>query len=332
MPIAMSVPPRARSASLILMTATLLAACNTFAGASPLPSTSPTEDPTTTATETLTPQPPTATPVASPTFNANQIAHPTGATEIVLRMEQGGGFVPFEWNITQAPQFTLYGDGTVVFRPVQESGRLGNPGELPRFLTGRLTEDGVQALLNFALGEGRLANAKATYDDAGIADASTTTFNLNAGGEEKVVSVYALSELTQPGADAIDRAGFAKLYDLLFNFQTRAADDMDAVDVYDPEIYRVIVIEGQGEPASPPVDWPWEDVSLDDWPPAGDDLGRITHLDKAHVDKLVPTPNGGQFGIWVQPSDEDEAPVQFAIRPLLPDEVATSRRVKPRTR
>src|SRR5688572_19376076 len=45
------------------------------------------------------------------------IDHPTGPTDIVLRMETGGGFVPFGYFITQAPTFVLYGDNRAIFRP-----------------------------------------------------------------------------------------------------------------------------------------------------------------------------------------------------------------------
>ena len=63
----------------------------------------------------------------SPTFNPEQIEHPTGANDIVLRMEQGGGFVPFELrSITQSPQFTLYGDGTVIFQPIDNRREAGS--------------------------------------------------------------------------------------------------------------------------------------------------------------------------------------------------------------
>nr|MBA2757141.1 hypothetical protein [Chloroflexota bacterium] len=44
------------------------------------------------------------------------IEHATGATDIVLRYEEGGGFVMPSFLATNVPHFTLYGDGTVIFR------------------------------------------------------------------------------------------------------------------------------------------------------------------------------------------------------------------------
>ena len=45
------------------------------------------------------------------------IDHPTGCTDIVLRMDSWGGFMAVESNLTATPVFTLYGDNTAVFRP-----------------------------------------------------------------------------------------------------------------------------------------------------------------------------------------------------------------------
>ncbi|MGZ8800938.1 MAG: hypothetical protein ACXWXF_13345 [Aeromicrobium sp.] len=298
----------------------LVAACNVGGGPSATPNASPTASPTPAGTLS-----PTASPTksSSPTFNSDQIAHPTGATDIVLRMEQGGGFVPFEWMVTQAPQFTLYGDGTVVFRPIEDPQRVGFEQGLPRYLIGKMTEEGIQALLLYALDTGRLANAKDSYDNPMIADAGTTVFNLNAGGEEKVVSIYALFEMPDLNVpDAVDRTGFSQLQTLLMNFEQEVdAGTVSDVELYEPELYRVVMLEGMGEPTGEPIAWPWDDLTPDDFP-AGDEPGGTKILDAGHVADLVEVPSGGQMGVWVEAPDGSL--VQFAIRPLLPDEVAAT--------
>lgn len=306
---------RPRLAYGVALTA-LLAACSLSPAATPAPTGSPGGSPTPSPT---TPAP-TDTPV--PTLAPGAIIHPTGASDVILRMEQGGGFVPFEWLITQAPQFTLYGDGTVVFRPQQDEGRIGFEQGLPRFLTGKMTEEGIQALLQYALSTGRLANARDHYDNQMVADASTTVFVFNAAGVEKVVSVYALFELSEPGPDAADRQGFAQLQNLLMNFeQEAAAGTATDVDFYDPELYRVVLIEGAGEPANAPIAWPWDDLTMDDFPPPGDEPGsRSLNMPRELVGQLVEVPSGGQMSIWVE--TPDGTLVQFALRPLLPDEIA----------
>ena len=65
------------------------------------------------------PPPTGSAPPASPTQSG--IDHPTGATDVVLRMEEGGGFVPIDFAASQAPVFTLYGDGQIVFQPLVET-------------------------------------------------------------------------------------------------------------------------------------------------------------------------------------------------------------------
>ena len=236
-------------------------------------------------------------------------------------MEQGGGFVPFEWSITQAPQFTLYGDGTVVFRPLEDPERVGFEQGLPRYLTGKMTEEGVQALLLYALDTGRLANAKASYDNPMIADAGTTTFVLNARGEEKVVSIYALFEMPDPNVpDGADRAGFSQLQTLLMNFEQEVDDGIVSdVGLYEPALYRVTMLQGMGEPTGEPIAWPWDDLTPADFP-AGDEPGGTQVLDAEQVAELVEVPSGGSMGVWVETPNGEL--VSFAIRPLLPDEAA----------
>ena len=303
-------PSRAHrpAALLILALAGLIAACNAGPGATTPP-----------ATQGPTPTPagptPSPSPTPAPTFGQGQIQHPTGANDIVLRMEQGGGFMPMNFSITQAPQFTLYGDGTVIFQQIDNRGApFGTLGYLP-WLVGHLDEEGIQALLAFAMGPGRLANAKDNYDNPMIADAGTHVFNLNAAGEEKVVNVYALGLEGQPGPDQADRAGFSQLAAVLNDFASQ--DGLGDVVAYEPEFYKVVLVEAFGNPVGAPIDWPWTDVDPDDFA-SGDEPGAIKILDAEHVAELMEVPNGGHIGIWV--TDPDDKLVQLAVRPLLPDE------------
>ena len=42
------------------------------------------------------------------------ITHPTGAGELVLRVEYQGGFVPYEFTLSSVPFWSLFGDGTLI--------------------------------------------------------------------------------------------------------------------------------------------------------------------------------------------------------------------------
>jgi hypothetical protein len=231
-------------------------------------------------------------------------------------MEVGGGFVPMGFFLTQAPTFTLYGDGTVIFQQIDNRANAFDSGRLP-WLVGHLDEEAIQALLNFALTQGRLANAREQYDQGMVADAPTTVFVLNAGGQAKTVSVAALSELPDPGPDAADRQGFLQLSQVLSTFQNQ--EELGDVEPYQAELYRVVLTEGFGQPVGEAIEWPWEDVAPEDFV-AGDEPGAIAHLDGEHVAGLLEVPTGGHPGVWVL--DPDENQVQMGVRPLLPDEVA----------
>ena len=293
----------------------LIAACNTGPGATQIPTGTPSPSAPSTASPSPSPTQ-TPTPVPSPSFSADQIEHPTGATDVVLRMEVGGGFVPMGFLLTQAPTFTLYGDGTVIFQQIDNRPNAFDAARLP-WLVGHLDEEAVQALLNFALSEGRLANAREQYDQGMVADAPTTTFNLNVAGQSKTVNVPALMELTQPGPDAADRQGFLKLSQVLSAFQNQ--EELGDVSPYEAELYRVVLNEGFGEPVGEPLEWPWDDVTPDQFV-VGNESGAVANLDADHVADLLEVPNGGHPGVWAL--DPDENLVQLAVRPLLPEETA----------
>src|SRR5918996_978902 len=42
------------------------------------------------------------------------IEHETGAGDLLIRIAYEGGFVPVDWNLTNLPVFSLYGDGTLI--------------------------------------------------------------------------------------------------------------------------------------------------------------------------------------------------------------------------
>jgi hypothetical protein len=318
-----ALPPRARHLAAIvpvLALAALISACN-VGNATPNPTAPATNGPTGGPTNgpTVTPTTPEPTPeptqTPEPTVDPNLIDHPTGANDIILRMEEGGGFVPFGFLVTQSPQFTLYGDGTVIFKPIDNRPNAFEQAYLPWQVT-HLDENGIQALLQYALTTGRLANAKDTYDNPMIADAGTTTFVLNAAGQEKVVNIYALFEMPDPNVpDQADRAGFSQLRAALMDFQNQSG--IGDITTYEPEFYRVIMMQGFGEPVADALDWPWDDLTPADFP-AGDEPGGIAILDSEHVAELLEVPNGGHTGVWV--TDPDGNIVQMGVRPLLPDE------------
>jgi hypothetical protein len=123
--------------------------------------------------------PPTPTP----------IAHPSEHDALVLRIETSGGLLPPFVLVTELPELSVYGDGTVIVLGPQIL--IYPPPALPNLLQSRITEDGLQLLLREAAAAG-LLDGDADYPLPGVYDAPTTFFTVNAGGKRTRVSVYAL--------------------------------------------------------------------------------------------------------------------------------------------
>ncbi len=295
----------------------LLAGCAAFRGVGATPEPTTTATPTAIPRATFTPRP-TSTP-------AGTIAHPTGATDVVLRMEWGGGFIPMQAAATQMAQFTLYGDGTVVFKPLPATSGVDFNAPNPPFLTGHMTDQDIHELLAFALNDGGLANARTSYDFPGIADAGSTIFTVNADGVDKRVSVYALFESTNDGPDRADREALNKLQQRLNGFETEARGGaVDPISDYDPDVYKVMMFDASGgnTPAGvEPIAWPWKDILPSDFVAADQSAWAAKNLNRDQTAKLTDVPNGGQMSIWVK--TPDGTLVDFSVRPLLPDESST---------
>jgi hypothetical protein len=297
-------------ASLLLTPALaiVLVACSSSTGASSPPSGS-----------AGSPEP--AASGAPPSLAPDAIDHKTGATDIVLRWEEGGGHMIMGFAATSAPHFTLYGDGTVIFRnpmlelpPAEGSVFKNNPMRVTK-----LTEEQVQALLLLALGDGGLANAKPNYTNDMVADASTTIFTIEAGGTKKTVSIYALGMDNQNLADGPALVAFKNLADLLGDFDQGGTV---ATDVYQPEAYRGVLFEAPGIEATDVRPWPWPDLTTADFKAAADPNGiQFPHrtMTPAEIDLLKITDYEGGFQNVVL-RDPDGKLYQFSLRPLLPGE------------
>jgi hypothetical protein len=260
---------------------------------------------------------PAGSPSASPT-EAGAVEHPTGATEIVLRMKEGGGFVPMGYAATEMPQFTLYGDGTVIYRSAGLPG-VGEVQVLPPLRKARVTEAQVGQLVRYALQAG-LEDARERYENQMVADAPTTTFDIDAGGTTKSVSIYALGlgGLEGGGPDDPVLRGLAELAELLRNFET-SVERGDATDEgeYEPTAYRAVIIEG--EAFGEQIEWPWPDLGPADFKAEGE-MGLLSaDVTPEQARLVVEDPGGGFLGVTVEGPDGKQ--YTLALRPLLPDEV-----------
>ena len=257
-------------------------------------------------------------PAASP-IPIGRVSHPTEPTAIVLRMDIGGGFVPLEVALTDLPEFTLYGDGSVVFQQsLPDDFVFGQP--MPPLVRTTMNTEQIDALLEFALGPGGLQDARNEYFNPLIADAPRTTFTVDAGGVQKVVAIDALGDgFGGPPEDEVERQRFAQLADVLDSFEEQvAAGNTGPAEAYRPAAYRGILTEAFGELGGA-IDWPWTDLAPQDFQGAPDSVARYAALSPEQAAAVVEEPTGSATNLLLTLPDGSLV-VALHIRPVLPDE------------
>ena len=247
------------------------------------------------------------------------IEHADGPTDVVLRFDVGpGDFGICElcggWGFfTPGPEFTLYGDGTVIFRDLRgESPTAEGPISRDRpFRIGQLTEPDIQSLLQAAFDVG-LAAARERYDvRTDTDDPSHSVFTIRAGGIDKRVEVFG------PGGP------FAALADQLLQFDP---DDRLSTTVWAPDRYWGLLIEISPWIAIGVLDdvaaegrlaWPWH--GTDPWsePWVGD--RRVMSRDEAAV--FGPLDDGGVVRHAFLVGPNGRTIYSYSQWPLLPDEM-----------
>jgi hypothetical protein len=245
------------------------------------------------------------------------IAHSIDPRVLILRAEQAGGFVAPDFIVTRTPQFSLFGDGTVLYQPPFDPNAGESPGPAP-LARAQMNAEQVDALLVFALNAGALEGAKEFYPNPRVADAPDTVFTLATTASSKTVTVQALgiaADPADPDAPTIDALG--RLWTLLSDFGAQVRlGNATAAGSYEPGAYRGILNEGQAQGQG--IDWPWTDLAPADFVAAGDFGFRVAVLTPDQAKVLTLTPQGGLFATPV--FAPDRTPYTIALRPLLPDE------------
>lgn len=259
------------------------------------------------------------------TGDGGGISYHAGAAQVVLRIEQGGGFVPIEWNLTNMPMFSLFGDGLVVIPGAQIE--IYPAPALPALSQMRLTPEAIQLLLQKAVDAG--LDVDRDYTDlgsVGIADAPTTTFTLTIDGQVHTTHIYALGMLdTAP--DGMSPDEFQARQDLQA-LQNEALDltwlpegTVSDEGMFEPSGLRVFVGDYRPDDSlvQTPIDWPLTPgLSTFGDPvqngPEGMRCGPVTGDDAAVLMPLVKQAN--QLTPWVS----DGTRFGLLLRPLLPDE------------
>ena len=248
---------------------------------------------------------------------------PTGSGQVVLRIEQGGGFVPVQYNLTRMPMLTLYGDGLYV-TPGPQIEIYPGPA-LPALAQQRLTPEAIQLLLQAAIDAG--LDADHSYTTMMVSDAPTTTFTLTVDGQTHTTEVYALDFDMGPSPQSMTKEE-AKARKDLAAFQAKASDLswLPSGSVTDEGMYAPTSLRIFSGPYQPdenlqqsPIAWPLTPGLAGFGDSADNAMGGMrcgtvaadaaaTLLPLAEqANQLTPwTSDGERYGLW--------------FRPLLPDE------------
>lgn len=268
----------------------------------------------------------TACAVSTPTGPvAGTIDHPTDPSQAILTVRYEGGFVPAEYLFTSFPVFALYGDGTLILPGAQIEIYPGPA--LPPILAQRVSEDGIQAILRAALEAG--LDRDGDYSDMGnmgVADASTTVFELMVDGTTHRVSAYALGmegaqQAGQPDDMWAMRRALVTLQGQLSALQDLVpAGSLGEVQTYEGTAAQLLVQPYRPDDQLPqdPIRWPLA-APLDSGTPVvmlGEDASCLVVSGDDWTAVRALAEQGNQLTPW------QSAGVSYAItfRPLLQDE------------
>jgi len=278
-----------------------------------------TDDPTAT---------PTSPPGPQPTLVPNPIPYPTGENELVLRIELQGGFVPWAHTLTSVPNASLLGDGRLIVPGPQPE--IYPPPALPNLLVTKLNSEGIQTILARAEALG-LLDGDQNYNDltSTIADAATTVFTVNAGGNTSTISVYALGLEGDVDVLTPERQELFEALSAFAEFVQSAPSTMPGSSIDEPEqpyeIERLQVVSGDpaneaaGDPevGSQELDWPLDTPLTELGEPYTLPDTRCFVVDGAELAVLLPVlETANSLTRW---KSAEQLYVLY-LRPLLPDE------------
>jgi hypothetical protein len=138
----------------------------------------------------------TSTPTPTPSASASPVTHPTGADEAVVQVFSGGGLIPEIVAVSEIPEWTLYGDGTIVYGGPQT--QEGTAPAVPNLLQRSVPTSSIDTLIAEAGTRGMLVTQRLAATDA--TDLWTTTVSINADDRSFQSSVYGLGFRPTEGA------------------------------------------------------------------------------------------------------------------------------------
>lgn len=251
-------------------------------------------------------------------------SHATTSSDLVLRWGYEGGFTPPEFQLTNLPAFSLYGDGTIV-RPGPQIEIYPGPA-LPALEAVRVDEAGVDAIVDAAFDAGLDTVEDLTDMGAiGVADAPDTVFTLRADGIDRTVRVYALHELGErppgmPGDEYQARLALLDLVERLGALETWLPEgSIGESREFEATGARIFIsrYRGQADLPQPEVEWPLATPLAGIGEEMGSGIRCVAVTGPDWTDRLEPeVATANQLTPWT--SEGRRYAVSF--RPLLPDE------------
>lgn len=252
-------------------------------------------------------------------------SYPTGAQDLVFRLEYGGGFVPVEVVFTTLPTFSLYGDGRLITQgPIPAI----YPGPaLPNLQVATLSPAGIQRLLAAARDAG-LFESGVDYGQPTVADGSTTTFTIAADGVLHETSIYHLAQdnsaaLGLSDAQVERRARVMEFQAKLFDPAGWFGDEIGPQRPYEWQALSVLIMPGDPDGREPSdleprfLDWPLGDLATLGEPNSVPE-GRRVVFTGADLETLRPLmAKADTLTYW----KSGDAVYSLLLRPLLPDEI-----------
>lgn len=252
------------------------------------------------------------------------IDHATSPDQVLVQLSYEGGFVPVEWTYTNFPFYSLYGDGTLILPGAQIELYPGPA--LPAISSRQVDEAGIQAIIEKAIAA--VEGIPTDLNDLGymsIADASTTVITVSAGGADRTIRAYALSELTER-PDGIPEREYQARLDLqeLVTTLTGSGDwlpegSLGPEGSYEASAARLFV--GEYRPVEDltqePVPWPLGDSLAgfgETAPPGQYRCGVVQGEDWNAVHQAASSAN--TLSPWADAGER----YSILFRPLLPDE------------
>ena len=256
------------------------------------------------------------------------IEHPTGPDQVVLRVESGtvGLMHPMEVMNPGSPKLTLYGDGRLIVDEAEERSRF-----VTTFTVARLSEAGIQRLLDEAFEAGLQGEDRQLDASSGDADGGTISVTLATSGATHVTSAWNLDGTgeEEEGLDGETLQGREVLRGFLAKFDDVAGlvgEDMrSGPEPFEPGPWAVVWAAVR----DPEQDGPWPreliaEFRVRPWPLAplaglGEPLAnvptiRCTLVEGEDAERLSSDLEDDTF--W----ESDGVVYYVYARPLLPDE------------